>query len=255
MPSRNLVPRPSAFDRLATLATERQLETLALSDNAEPSSCAVVILDASTSMGFSIQRADEQPFQTDRPTQRGNGGISKSRQSRRDNGELLPVSRDPLRWQRHCCPGLHTRRGLSAQTRASPWWNAPWPSPTSSRPTSLAAGRTTCLSSIWIHANPSSSQSRTVAPLIMMMCSKRRANESANWKSGGHIAFFLAYTDGTAEMERLRRLVVRAPRPLANFNYSSMFRWFAATMNVMSRSVPGEDYSVPNPDEFGWEII
>ncbi len=62
MSGRHLVPRSAFPLRPVAPATEQLYEALGISTNAEPSSCAVCVLDASLSMGFPVEIPDMPPF-------------------------------------------------------------------------------------------------------------------------------------------------------------------------------------------------
>jgi uncharacterized protein YegL len=65
------------------------------------------------------------------------------------------------------------------------------------------------------------------------------------------LAVFAAVTDDS-DTTMLRDLVVREPKPLRDFDFLGMMRWFAASMRSVSHSRVGEVVHLPPPDDFGW---
>jgi uncharacterized protein YegL len=61
------------------------------------------------------------------------------------------------------------------------------------------------------------------------------------------VAFFFVGVDG-ADMSALASLSCRKPLPLKHANYRAMFRWVAASMQAISRSVVGEEVDLPPAD-------
>ena len=60
-------------------------------------------------------------------------------------------------------------------------------------------------------------------------------------------AFFFAGIEG-ADMQQLARLSHRKPLPLRTMNLRKLIRWVAQSLQVISRSMVGDQVELPPPD-------
>ena len=251
--SRNqLVPQFALQRRPLVRATAPRAEVLDISGNAEPSSCAVCVPDTSFSMEFSSEKP-ESP--ASRPIDRLNEGLQTLREEINADEimaeycelaivqcgeqvklvrEFTPVGRfDPPVFRASGCTPLAESLLFAADLIEE--WQA----------TKTRADVDFCKPFVLAITD-----GRPTDKYDVIQAASKRVREL---ESQGRVAFFVAYTGSTACPQRLRELVVREPRPLSDFNYTAVFRWFAATMGEMTRSVPGESYVIPNPVDYGWD--
>jgi len=68
------------------------------------------------------------------------------------------------------------------------------------------------------------------------------------------VAFFVAATEGS-DQGVMTQMMTRKPMPLSDYNYAGMFRWFACSMRAVTQSLPGEEVDLPSPADFGWTRV
>lgn len=86
----------------------------------------------------------------------------------------------------------------------------------------------------------------TDKPLVSDAKAMVRQFEQSPSKSD-RAAFFLLGTKG-ADMATLTEIAIRKPMPIQVANFRSMFRWVAASMQAISRSVVGDEIQLPPAD-------
>ena len=236
---RSLVPLPRTHTGLP-----------AIIDNAEPSSCAVCVLDVSASM------AVRQRYGI-RPIDRLNEGLRV----------LTTKIHDDEIMSRYCelaiirCAGEPT---LVHDFAPIGQFNPPVFQPDGNTPLAESLLFAVDLIEEW-QRNKKSLDCDVCKPFVLTITDgcptdsdktiTRAAARIRQLEREKRIAFFAATTGNDEDVAALRVLFKRPPRPLADFNYPAVFRWFAEAARSMSRSNPGEAYPVPDPEESGWKTI
>ncbi len=82
---------------------------------------------------------------------------------------------------------------------------------------------------------------------------QRAVDRISEAEKNRHVAFFAVGVEH-ANMDKLRRMVVREPVQLVGLNFSSMFMWLSSSMGRISHSNVGEDM-VPLPSPDGWAVV